>query len=144
MLGWGPEMLILSFLLGLVCGLAAASLGFSPGAWRLRLRNPRGPDEKYLLNVARAAGGRLLIKEGQDGAGTAQLLLMEVRDPRPLAQKGQVEHLVNRGLLKQDPSGLPGRYMLTPEGWNRLKSLAPEALQLKRSGNWFNSISRRK
>jgi len=137
-------MVILSFLLGLVCGLAAASLGFSPREWRVRLRNPLGPDEKYLLNVARAGGGRLLIREGPDEAGTAQLRLLEVREPRPMAQKGQVEHLVHRGLLKQDPSGLPGRFMLTPDGWNRLKSLAPEALQLKRSGNWFNSISRRK
>ena len=132
-----------TFLLGFVCGVAFASLGFSLPALLLRLRNPIGADERYLMNVARAAGGRLIIKEDPGESGQPMLRLLEVPDQKPMAGRGQVRHLLNRGLLKPDPSGMPSRYLLTSEGWDFLKRLRPLSVAIKRTGNWFNSISRR-
>ena len=131
-----------SFLLGLLCGLAAALAAASFKGWRVKLRNPLGEDEKYLLNVARAAGGRLIVREVPDGAGITLLHLREVPDQRRLEKRDQLDRLFNRGLLKRDPSGLTGRYALTVEGWTYVKGLAPLPVQVKRAGNWYNSISK--
>jgi len=136
-------MSIFTFLLGLACGAGLAILGFSFRALRLKRGNPVGADERYLMNVARAAGGRLIVKEERTASGPPMLRLPEVPDQKTLASKGQVDHLLLRGLLKPDPSGLPGRYLLTPEGWDFVTKLRPLPVVIKRAGNWFNSISRR-
>ena len=134
-------MVMLSFLLGLAIGLSAAFLGTSLQDWKIRLRNPVGDDEKYLLAVARAAGGRLIVKEDP---GTPILALREVADPTRLVTRGQVDRLLNRSLLKRDASGLPGRYSLSPEGWAFVKHLPALPVEIRRAGNWFNSISGRR
>ena len=136
-------MSISTFLLGLACGLVVACLGLALPGWRLKLRNPVGADERYLLNVARAAGGRLIVKEEPTEAGALVLRLLEVPDQKTMGSRGQVEHLLNRGLLKPDPSGMPSRFLLTPEGWDSVKHLTPISLAIKRTGHWFNSVSRR-
>ena len=132
-----------TFLLGFVCGAVLASLAFALPGWLLKLRNPLGADEQYLLKVARAAGGRLIVKEEPAPAGPPVLRLLEVPDQQTLFSKGQVAHLQNRGLLKPDPSGMPSRYLLTSDGWESVKRLQPLTLAIKRTGTWFNSVSRR-
>jgi hypothetical protein len=136
-------MSILTFILGLACGLALSGLGLSPKALRVRLRNRLGEDEKYLLNVARAAGGRLIVREERVGAAPPTLRLREIPDHRVMESRGQMDRLQNRGLVKPDPSGLPGRHLMTPEGWDYVKGLTPLPVEVKRAGNWFNSISKR-
>jgi len=136
-------MVALSFFSGLLVGLSAAFLGTSLKGWRIRLHNPVGEEEKYLLAVARAAGGRLIAKEERAGAEPL-LILREVIDQRRLIAKGQMDRLLNRGLLNRDASGLPGRYTLSPEGWAFMKKVPPMDVEVRRAGNWFNSISGRR
>jgi hypothetical protein len=56
---------------------------------------------------------------------------------------GQVECLLVRKLIESDGSGVAGRYHLTSEGWVAVKPLPALPLTLKRTGNWFNSVSGR-
>ena len=136
-------MLVTAFLLGLVCGLCCVFLVSSCRGWLLKLRNPMGDDEKYLMTVARATGGRLIVAEEATVSGPPLLKLRELPHQRELLQRDQVQRLMNRGLLKPDPSGLPGRYLVTPEGWAYVKHLPVILVDVQRPGSWFNSVSRR-
>jgi len=135
-------MVVLSFVLGLLCGLCAVFVGSSFKGWGVKLRNPLGVDEKYLLTAARAAGGRLIVREEPEN-GLILLRLREVPGHPRMEKKEQMEHLLNRDLLKPDPTGLPGRFLLTATGWAFVKHLPALPVEVKRAGNWYNSISRK-
>ncbi|HEX9080628.1 MAG TPA: hypothetical protein VF768_00030 [Holophagaceae bacterium] len=129
----------LMFVAGFACGLLAAA-----GGWHLHKGIARfSEDEKYLLAAARAARGRLILKQDQGPSGNPILLLKEFPNPRPIQDKGQISRLMDRRLLQADASGIPGRFVLTPEGWRRTQKLPEFPLPLIRQGSWFNSISRR-
>ena len=135
--------MIISFLAGLLLGLSALLLKPLLKALGLRFRHPLGEDENFLLRAARTAGGRLIIRKEQSSTGTHVLVLKEFADAPRIEQLGQVECLLARELMIPDSSGVSGRYLLTPRGWARVKSLPALALPLRRSGPWFNSVSRR-
>jgi len=133
-------MFAVVFLLGFSCGLVAMGLwqhfrqGFTPLL---------GDDEKYLLAAARAANGRLILKEDRGMSGTPILLLKEFPNPRRIEDKGLLEKLVGRRLIQVDGSGAAGRYLLTARGWTCSQKLPEFPLQPIRPGSWFNSISRK-
>lgn len=133
-------MVVIAFVLGLACGLSALGLA---GLFRRGFRMPLGEDEKYLLAAARAAKGRLILKQ-DGGSGSSLLLLKEFPNPRRIENTLQIETLLARKYLQPDASGIPGRYTLTTAGWALSQKLPEFPLQPVRSGaTWFNSISRR-
>lgn len=140
---WGMGMDALSFAGGVLCGIAARAcwpwLRAAAGKLRFRLSE----DEKYLLAAARTAQGRLIFGTDPASADTTVLLLKEFTQHRSMENRGQVEGLLSRELIEVDDTGVPGRYVLTPKGWNRANKLPPLALVVSRQGDWFNSISRR-
>jgi len=134
-------MVFVSFLLGLACGLAIVSLR---SLFRNGFHLPLGEDEKYLLAAARAASGRLILKQDSGTSGTSILLLKEFPNPRRIENTLQIEKLLARKFIQADASGVPGRYTLTPAGMKCSRTLPDFPLQPVRPGSsWFNSISRR-
>ncbi|MBK8791864.1 MAG: hypothetical protein IPN59_01705 [Holophaga sp.] len=131
--------MLISFTLGCLCGLA---MGIGGCLLKGRLHNPLGEDEKYLLAAARAANGRLILRQEKASSGTPLLLLKEYPNPRRMEAHGQIDQLLKRKLLIPDPSGIPDRYQLTPAGRQRSEQLPEFPLQPVRQGSWFNSISR--
>ena len=135
--------MIIPFFVGFLLGLSVISFRPLFKAVSLRLRHPLGEDEKYLLRAARTAGGRLIVRREQVASGTHELVLKEFSDAPKMENLGQLECLLARAMMIPDSSGVPGRYVLTSRGWARVKSLPTLALPLRRTGAWFNSISRR-
>lgn len=128
----------LAFLLGVLCGLSLALGRSSFRGLMLRLKNPLGEDELYLLCAARLAAGRLILMKGAPGG---RLILKEFEDARPMENRGQIQRLLARQLIAPDPSGLSERFILTQAGWDRIRKLPAPPLQMVRKGNWFNSVS---
>lgn len=128
--------MFVSFTIGLLCGL---SLGAVP--WVLQRHGSLflGEDEKYLLAAARAANGRLILRH--DASGPSLLLLKEYPNPRRMEDQGQIQRLIDRKLLAEDPSGTPDRYVLTSAGRKASERLPEFPLQPVRQGSWFNSLS---
>jgi len=132
-------MILVAFLVGVLCGLALRSLApFLKGGFRL----PLGEDEKYLLSAARAAKGRLILRQGRGSSSPSLLLLKEFPDTKRLENTMQIEKLLARKFIQPDDSGKSGRYVLTAKGWAQSKDLPEFPLQPIRQGAWFNSISR--
>lgn len=136
-------MFFMGFLVGLLCGLAAIMFRSSLDGIVLRLRYPLGADERYLLCAARATGGRLILKTEEPGVAPAVILIRDLPGHRYLQRRDQLERLLKRGLLAPDPSGIPGRFMLTPPGWAVIKKLPPLPMEGNSRGSWFNSVSRK-
>jgi len=84
-------------------------------------------------------GGRLLLKEERAASGQTLLRLLEVPGQKGMEPKGQVDRLLNKGLILKDPSGLPGRFQLSPQGWSYVEDLPPLPVDKKRAKNWFDS-----
>lgn len=134
---------VLGFLAGLLVGLSAVFCRPLIDRLLLRLRHPLGEDEQYLLRAARTGGGRLIFRKDALTAVPPQLVLREFPEAKAMACHGQVECLLARKLVEADGSGVAGRYHLTSEGWATVKPLPALPLALKRTGNWFNSVSGR-
>jgi len=132
-------MILVAFLLGVACGLLLPRLRT---LLKGGLRMPLGEDEKYLLRAARAAKGRLILKQASGSSGSSLLLLKEFPDTRRLENTMQIEKLLARKFIQADDSGKPGRFVLTSKGWAQSKDLPEFPLQPIRQGAWFNSISR--
>jgi len=136
-------VIILAFLIGLLLGISVIFIKPILKTQVLRIRHPLGEDEKYLLRAARTAGGRLIVRKELTSKGAYALVLKEFSDAPKMDYTGQVECLLARELMIPDSSGVAGRYIMTPHGWARVKSLPALVLPLRRTGAWFNSISRR-
>lgn len=136
----GIRMVLFAFILGFICGISILPL-------RTLLKNgfalSLSEDEKYLLSAARAANGRLILKQDQGTSGTPIILLKEFPNPRRIEAAGLIEKMVARKLIQLDISGVPGRYTLTSVGWARSQKLPDFPLQPIRPGSWFDSISRK-
>jgi hypothetical protein len=132
-------MLTIVLIQFLVIGVLATLLLVQSRVW-VRLRNPVGEDERYLLMVARAARGRLILLE-EAREGRTLLRCREVPGHAGLEPRGQVDRLLRRGLIAVDASGLEGRYALTAAGWTYVKRLPPFQVEVRRPGNWFNSVA---
>lgn len=132
-----------TFLVGFLGGLTAVGLWHAGAVVIQAVRNRLGEDEIYLLNAARAAGGRLIFRYSPTAATTTTLQLKEFAQHRPMDNRGQVDRLVQLGYLVGDESGVAGRFHLTPQGWARVQKLPHIPLVAARQGAWYDSISRR-
>lgn len=134
--------MIVPFFIGFLLGLGVVFFKPLFKAIKLRRQYPLGEDEHYLLRAARTSGGRLIVRKETSSSGTSVIVLKELPDARRLDNVGQLECLTARHLIIPDNSGVAGRFILTPQGWAKVKRLPALALPLRRTGAWFNSISR--
>lgn len=132
-----------AFAAGFLGGVAAFAALHGARALARVLTQRLRADDHLLLRAARTAGGRLIFRTEPLDAATAVLLLKELPNQPPLPNRGQVQRLLQQGLLQADPGAVPGRYLLTPRGWTRSAGLPPLCHPVARQGAWFNSVSRR-
>jgi len=133
---------IVPFCIGFLLGLGVVFFKPLLKLIKLRMQYPLGEDEHYLLRAARTSGGRLIVRKETSSTGASIIVLKELPDAKRLDNTGQLECLAARNLIIPDSSGVAGRYVLTSQGWAKVKHLPALALPLRRTGAWFNSISR--
>lgn len=133
-------MVLLAFILGFISGTSILGL-------RKLLKNgfvlSLSEDERYLLSAARAANGRLILKQDRGTSGTPIILLKEFPNPRRIEATGLIEKMMDRKLIQLDISGVAGRFTLTSLGWMKSEKLPEFPLQPIRPGSWFDSVSRK-
>lgn len=132
-----------AFAAGFLGGLTALAAAWLLRTALQRLQDRLEEDDRLLLRAARAASGRLIFRADPLDPATVLLELKELPQQGGLPNRGQVQRLLRRDLLRGDPSGLAGRYQLTPRGWSLVGKLPALETTVVRPGAWFNSVSRR-